>query len=162
MIDADPAQSSDLALLRSNVEGLVEEVRETVADLRQEERISILRHARRLASEIEDIKILVDLEERRGPRANLANEATSIISEAVRNAVQHSGATEIRISGQVDRDLGSVRVEDNGVGFDPSVPVENHYGVVGMKERADKIDATLDIESAPGVGTAVILEWDLR
>jgi signal transduction histidine kinase len=162
MLDADPAQSSELAMLRSNVEGLVEEVRETVADLRQEERVSLLRHARRLASETEEIKVVVELEERRGPRANLANEATSIMSEAVRNAVRHSGASEIRITGQVDKDLGTLRISDDGSGFDPSVPVENHYGVVGMKERAKKIDAKLTIESAYGVGTSVILEWDLR
>lgn len=162
MLQADPAQSGELEALRSNVAGLVEEVRATVADLRQSERISLLRHARGLATDYPDSKIVVDLQERRGPRAILGNEAVSLMSEAVRNAVRHSGADEIRISGLVDRDIGSIRISDDGVGFDPGIPVDKHYGVVGMRERARKMDAQLVIESAPGMGTSIMVEWDHR
>lgn len=162
MLQAGPGQSGDLQALRSSVEGLVEEVRGTVADLRQDEKVSLLRHARRLVTDYPEAKIVVDLEERRGPRAKLGTDAASLMSEAVRNAVRHSQAEEIRISGLVDRDLGRVMISDDGVGFDPDIPVPNHYGVIGMKERARKMEAQLVIESSPGMGTSIVIEWDHR
>ena len=54
-------------------------------------------------------------------------------------------------------------VHDNGVGFDPrldrgdgeSIP---GYGLTAMRERVEKLDGTLDIESTPGEGTTVAVK----
>jgi signal transduction histidine kinase len=57
-----------------------------------------------------------------------------------------------------------VRVLDNGVGFDPNVlwRGENHWGIVGMRERARLIGADLQIESQPGEGTTILLRLPLH
>ncbi len=103
-----------------------------------------------------------DLEERRPPRPAQIGDLTSIITEATRNAHQHSGANKIVISGEIDRSYGSCSVVDDGKGFDPETEPEGHYGLVGMKERASKIGATIKFDSKPGVGTAVTVEWGSR
>jgi signal transduction histidine kinase len=58
----------------------------------------------------------------------------------------------------------SLRVEDDGRGFEPpagSSGPEGHYGIRGMHERAGEIDAALVLESIPGGGTRVSVEAPL-
>jgi len=53
-----------------------------------------------------------------------------------------------------------MRVRDNGCGIDPQVLQEGregHWGLTGMRERAERIGANLAIESAAGGGTVVQL-----
>jgi two-component system sensor histidine kinase UhpB len=45
-------------------------------------------------------------------------------------------------------------VEDNGRGFDPTVPSRG-YGLAGMQERVEGLMGTMDISSAPGQGTRI-------
>ena len=89
----------------------------------------------------------------------MIGDLTSIVTEAVRNAHKHSKASRIVISGQVDRAFGVCSVVDDGIGFDPEHEPEGHYGLIGMRERVQRIGATIKIESKPGVGTAVTVEW---
>ncbi|MFZ0013475.1 MAG: ATP-binding protein, partial [Acidimicrobiia bacterium] len=102
------------------------------------------------------------IDERRPPRPAQIGDLTSIIAEAARNAHQHSHASRVVVSGQVDRVFGRCSVVDDGVGFDPQDEPEGHYGLIGMRERAAKIGATIKFESKPGVGTAVTVEWGSR
>ena len=53
-----------------------------------------------------------------------------------------------------------LRVEDDGVGFDPAAPEvrSRRLGLTSMEERTRRIGATLEIVSAPGAGTTVRLE----
>jgi signal transduction histidine kinase/ligand-binding sensor domain-containing protein len=79
-----------------------------------------------------------------------------IAQEAVSNAVTHSGSRSVLIT--LDRTAARVRlrVEDEGSGFDSAQAARaGHYGVLGMRERAAHIGATLDLRSAPGSGTAI-------
>jgi signal transduction histidine kinase/ligand-binding sensor domain-containing protein len=79
-----------------------------------------------------------------------------IAQEAVSNAVTHSGTRSVLIA--LDRTAAEVRlrVEDEGSGFDSARAAQaGHYGVLGMRERAAHIGATLDLRSVPGSGTAV-------
>jgi hypothetical protein len=48
-----------------------------------------------------------------------------------------------------------LRVEDNGVGFEPRAVPRGHYGLVGLREQAAIIDAALHIHSVPNQGTTV-------
>ena len=49
-------------------------------------------------------------------------------------------------------------MRDNGKGFDAARLPEGHYGVMGMRERADRIGATVEIQS-DGSGTTVSVVW---
>jgi signal transduction histidine kinase len=78
--------------------------------------------------------------------------------EALVNALLHSTAT--RIEAEVEYSLRRVRVlvRDNGCGIDPRVAQtrkESHWGLLGMRERAESIGARLTILSRPGAGTEV-------
>ena len=82
-----------------------------------------------------------------------------MVTEAVRNAHKHSQASKVLISGRIQRDWGTVQVVDDGVGFDPEYEPDGHFGLIGMRERAEKIGASINFNSKSGVGTVVTLEW---
>jgi signal transduction histidine kinase len=90
----------------------------------------------------------------------VAVELRAILTEAVSNAIEHSSATSLSIEGEVDRDRGRITISDNGAGFDPSNLPAGHYGVLGMKERAEEIGGTLTIESNPTRGSRVTITWE--
>jgi signal transduction histidine kinase len=84
-------------------------------------------------------------------------ETYRIAQEAVRNAIDHADARHIRLS--LDRRPTGLwlGVVDDGRGFDPRTVDPRRLGIVGMRERAAAIGATLRIESATGHGTHVSL-----
>jgi len=77
----------------------------------------------------------------------------SIVQEAVANAIKHSGASELRIVADGDR----LVISDNGKGFDPGVVPPGHFGLAGMRERAERFRGSVAVESAPGHGTRIII-----
>ena len=164
MQQSDHAEvAADLQVLRSNVTKLVEDVRGSVADLRSAPGPTLTARVHTGASKLSgNPPVIVDIDERRPPRATIIGDLESIINEATRNAHRHSEASKVVISGQVDRSFGSCSVVDDGVGFDTQHQPEGHFGLVGMKERAAKIGATIKFDSKPGVGTAMTVEWGSR
>jgi signal transduction histidine kinase len=75
----------------------------------------------------------------------------SIIQESLANVIKHSQATEMEITATTT----SLRIHDNGCGFDLSKIPYGHFGLSGMKERCLKIGATLTLQSQPGAGTTI-------
>jgi hypothetical protein len=83
------------------------------------------------------------------------DEVYRIALEAIRNACIHSRASEMDIELTYGRDL-TIKVHDNGRGFDPSLVQTGkpgHFGMSGMKERASRIGARVSFATAPGNGT---------
>ena len=79
-----------------------------------------------------------------------------VAQEALANIERHSQATAVRVVWRCDGGRALIDVTDNGVGFDQSRAGRiDSYGVLGMRERASSIGATLEIVSAPGRGTRV-------
>jgi signal transduction histidine kinase len=96
------------------------------------------------------------------PELNLAGEyATAcfrIVQEAITNIVRHAEATQAVVSVEQDGESILVRVTDNGRGMDLETALaQGHFGLVGMRERASLLLAPLEIHSAPGQGTTVIV-----
>jgi signal transduction histidine kinase/ligand-binding sensor domain-containing protein len=79
-----------------------------------------------------------------------------IFKEALNNAVRHSKCRTLRVDVQVNESGLHLRVADDGIGFDTSSEAAGN-GMASMRRRAERIDATLDVISAPGHGTAVLL-----
>jgi signal transduction histidine kinase len=50
-------------------------------------------------------------------------------------------------------------VRDDGNGFDPSAVTGDHMGLRIMRERLDRVEASLAVDSAPGRGTTVTVVW---
>jgi len=79
--------------------------------------------------------------------------------EAIRNACMHSSANRIDIALEYGHDV-ILRISDDGVGIDTAVietGKEGHFGLRGMRERAERIGATFTLVSGPGIGTAITL-----
>ncbi|MCI0545281.1 MAG: histidine kinase [Actinobacteria bacterium] len=158
-----PELASDLQVLRSNVTKLVEDVRASVADLRTAPGPTLTaRILQGTAGFGAPPTLIVDIEERRPPRAAIIGDLTSILIEATRNAHVHSGGSKIVVSGQVDRNFGRCVVADDGSGFDPENEPAGHFGLLGMKERAGKIGASIKFDSKTGEGATVTVEWGNR
>ncbi|MEO9018111.1 MAG: GAF domain-containing sensor histidine kinase [Mycobacterium sp.] len=83
----------------------------------------------------------------------LADHAEAVVSEAVSNAVRHSGATALTVQIKVEDDL-SIEVIDNGRGM-PEVVTSS--GLANLRQRAEESGGTFDIGSQPGAGTR--LRW---
>jgi signal transduction histidine kinase len=82
-----------------------------------------------------------------------------ISAEAVRNAVQHGGATRIDIT--LTDDPLRLSVTDDGSGFDVEAPVSSRaggFGLTSMRERAAAVGGQLSIKSSSGDGTTVEVE----
>lgn len=83
-----------------------------------------------------------------------------IVGEALRNVAQHAGGSTARVGLQYGQDGVVVTVEDNGRGFDVdetfrSAEDRGHFGVVGMRERAEAAGGHLVVRSEPGKGSLV-------
>jgi two-component system sensor histidine kinase UhpB len=79
--------------------------------------------------------------------------------EALNNIAKHARASRVDIVLEQTADAVSLIVEDNGLGFDPSAlgTTSAGFGLIGMRERAALAGAELQIESAPGAGTTIML-----
>jgi len=81
-----------------------------------------------------------------------------LAQEALNNALKHSNARRIRIAlGTASGEI-FLSVTDDGIGFRPEAPADaesQHFGMIGMRERAAKLGAKLEILSVPGDGCSV-------
>jgi signal transduction histidine kinase len=86
-----------------------------------------------------------------------------IAQEALNNVVKHAQATRVDVVLDAGRDTVLLIVEDDGVGFDAAASESKPtgIGVLGMRERAGLIGATLQVESSPDKGTTVYLRYPL-
>jgi signal transduction histidine kinase len=82
-----------------------------------------------------------------------------IAQEALNNITKHSEATEINVALICDQKQVVVSICDNGLGFDPEATPPGHFGLAIMRERAEKIGATLLLTSRPGDGTEIAVTW---
>lgn len=89
------------------------------------------------------------------------NELLSIGQEAVTNAVRHARAHCIDINLSFEAKKLRLTIVDDGCGFTGQVNSfgpDGHFGLQGMRERAEQIEAELSVTSAPGQGTRVCVE----
>jgi signal transduction histidine kinase len=76
--------------------------------------------------------------------------------EALRNVERHARATHVVVTLKSIHDAQlELRIEDNGIGFDPGAHRPGHFGIVGLREQAELIGAELQIHSKPNEGTKI-------
>jgi ligand-binding sensor domain-containing protein len=156
--------------LRTGLEGalnrgeeIIVEGRNRVRELRVDENglPEVLRKSIDDASLDCDVEIELEIEGfARDLRRGVATEVGQIAREALSNACRHAEASRIVLSVEFGLRHLNVRIADDGKGLGTSssgadgVP---HFGLSGMRERADRLKASFNIDSAPGKGTEVYL-----
>ncbi len=158
---------SELRRLRLQVDRSVRDARESILELR--------RHPIRAPRLAESLAQLADdTETRHGIRPTVAVvgrrpdhaspdvdlQLFRIAQEAVTNAIRHGRPTRIDISVSYDDSQVALTIADNGCGFDPHAqtngPHDNeHFGLITMSERVERVGGGLRIESVLGTGTTV-------
>ena len=81
-----------------------------------------------------------------------------IAQEAVANASKHAQASRIKVELERTTKIVSLKIIDNGCGFqvdDAFAGMGGHFGLIGIRERAERIGGEFQLESQPGSGTQV-------
>ena len=84
-----------------------------------------------------------------------------VTQEALNNVIKHAHATRVDVVLEGQEETVTLVIEDDGVGFEPAAldPAATGIGLVGMRERAALVGATLQVESAAGRGTTIYLRY---
>ncbi|HEY3959154.1 MAG TPA: ATP-binding protein [Solirubrobacteraceae bacterium] len=103
------------------------------------------------------VEVDLDLESEVLVEAEWRNALLRILHEASTNAIRHGGAERIRVRMRNGPHGPSLRVTDDGVGFDvqAAVAAGGGLGLTSMRERAEMLGARLSISSRPGAGAVV-------
>lgn len=151
----------ELVVLREGVRAATTEVREALYDLRSEvaedkdfEHV-MAEFAGRVAAR-SDLRVTIDSQTSTRLPLMQERELWRIAQEAVINVERHASASSVKIRWRCDREAAELTVEDDGRGMDagPSGRSDS-FGIVGMRERATSVGASLEIQSEPGEGTTV-------
>lgn len=160
---ARPGVQDRVLAIRRRVEGYLREARLSIWDLRTPHVAARdLPQALREVSQraIGDRPVRLDVVVNGAPQRcppRVKEQLLLIGQEAVNNAVRHGQPTRVGLELDCDEHSTRLRVSDDGRGFDPNDALRavGHYGLRGMRERAEQVRGTIEIESAPGRGTRV-------
>jgi ligand-binding sensor domain-containing protein len=164
-----PEHKSRLEDIIEDSAGCLREARRSVADLRNsslpESGLSAaIAGAARQSVAPSGARLKLNLEPVPGNlSADVEYNLVRIAQEAVTNSVKHSGARTIEVVLAATQDSMRLSVQDDGSGFvRAGEPAGNHYGLVGMQERARDIGAVFQVASELGQGTTVSVALPIR
>ena len=82
-----------------------------------------------------------------------------ILREILTNVNKHAKASKVIINTSLEAEMIYIRIEDDGIGFDyfHFDRLYEHYGIIGMKERAKAVEGELLIDSHKKKGTCITL-----
>jgi signal transduction histidine kinase len=104
-----------------------------------------------------NIRVVANGRPRRCP-PHIEEQLLKIGQEAISNAVRHGQAAEIDVTLEYRRNVVSLSVADNGLGFVPedyARASEEHWGLKNMRERAAEVGGRFGVTSGPGGGTVI-------
>jgi signal transduction histidine kinase len=165
-LPADSPAKPPLSRVLELVRQVIDEGRNAVRGLRSSENSSLeleqafsrIQHELGIHDEI-PFRIIVDGETRPLHPA-LRDDVYRIGREALVNAFRHARATSVEVQLEYSIKQFRILVRDNGLGIDPQVLQsgrEGHFGLSGMRERAERIGARLKVWSRAETGTEVEL-----
>jgi signal transduction histidine kinase len=81
-----------------------------------------------------------------------------VAQEAIENVLHHANAQKLTLALDFNQDGALLSIQDNGLGFKPGKKnLSGHFGLSGMKERAQLVGGELRIDSYPTKGTTIQL-----
>jgi signal transduction histidine kinase len=161
--DGTPARSY-LDMARRMARHSLTEARRSVMDLRAsalegQNLAAAIESGTRLWTAGSGVEVAVEVT---GTGAKLGEEMEQhllrIAQEAVTNALKHAEASQIGVKLHLAAHTLQLRIRDDGRGFDQQNVFSSrtgHFGVIGMRERAERLGGNLRLISNPGAGTEV-------
>ena len=164
-----PDQKSAIDELQGLVQQALTNLRRMIRGLRPIylEDLGLVASLEMLVQEMEQssnlpIKIMVSGEDcRLEPQKELM--VYRMVQESLNNVIQHATAKQAWVFIIFSKENLKIQIKDDGKGFlMPSSPSEfpqkGHFGLLGLYERADLINAQLEVISSPGAGTTVSIQ----
>lgn len=91
----------------------------------------------------------------------IMHEVLMVAREALYNSIRHAQPKKIQVGVYFEEERCAVSIRDDGSGFDTaglSHPPENHYGLIGIRERVERIGGKFGLHSELGAGTELSIE----
>jgi ligand-binding sensor domain-containing protein/signal transduction histidine kinase len=151
---------------RTHLRSAIDEAREAVWDLRQNSAVTDIspllgRMAERVSHEF-GVPIACQVSGK--PFAldqSTVHEVLMVAREALYNSVRHGHPRKVDLGVWFQENTCSVEVRDDGTGFDPAMfssAAAGHYGLIGMKERVERIGGKFVLSSRLGEGTELTIQ----
>jgi two-component system, NarL family, sensor histidine kinase DegS len=153
--------------MRKMVRSSLYEVRRIIYDLRPMalDDLGLLPTIKKYLNNIEEFNNIhieftaLKAEKRLNPKYEVA--LFRLTQEAVQNAVKHAEPTTIKVRLEVMQELVVISIIDDGRGFDITQRKENSFGIIGMRERVEMLDGSINFYSEIGKGTRVLIKVPL-
>jgi PAS domain S-box-containing protein len=161
LLDKDPAAAREkLAELRDLQRDALAEMRALIFELRpssleQDGLVQAIRNHAAAVGARTGLAVTVEAEPVERLPLDAEEALYRIAQESLHNVVKHAGACVAQIRVGQDADCVVLTVVDDGEGFDPEQVGRGHLGLVGMRQRAERVGAEIGIASKPGAGTRV-------
>ncbi|MCK6579396.1 MAG: type IV pili methyl-accepting chemotaxis transducer N-terminal domain-containing protein [Anaerolineae bacterium] len=168
----DAEATAELQRIRSALHQSGHEVRQSITSLREG---SLLRQSLqdRLTSAADEfvkagetpIDLRIELDSSLAIPPDEAEQAFRVVQEALQNVRRHAQARLVTIRLESRETQFAIRVEDDGVGFDPEAPSldgNDHFGISIMRARAARIGGQITLRSQPHKGTQMTLAWSAQ
>ena len=163
-LDGSSPALGQLVRIRRHVEAYIREARQSIWDLRSpvletHDLLAALREFGKEAATRANARFSATATGT--PREcppKVENQLLRIGQEAVTNAVRHAGASRINLELRFDDRSVTLRVSDDGCGFeyhDDAHDADNHYGLTSMRERAKELGGRFNVVSGAGRGTVI-------
>ncbi len=120
---------------------------------------------RRLAHDVAEesgLTVVADVDPSLAARLSpIAGDIIQLVREAVSNAVRHAGPGTCRVTLAEESGWAVLEIADDGRGFDSGVPSAGGQGLPNLRERAEALKGSMEIETTPGQGTTVRIRLPL-
>jgi len=168
----DIENQSEIIFMQENVETAIDQVRMIVSEMYspirvdQKEFLEQFKFVIKEFDEVTGIAVSLDVTGVGESVSHLTplvqEQLLMIIKEALTNVRKHADAENVTIRFNSDQDCIRVLIEDNGKGFQSELDRGNHHlGLRIMQTRAERSGGSVRIESAPNIGTKVIVSLPL-
>jgi ligand-binding sensor domain-containing protein/nitrate/nitrite-specific signal transduction histidine kinase len=167
--ESDPGEGHQLLQeLRQLSRGALAEMRTLLLELRpaalvETELGDLLHQLAEATTGREGIPVTVTMQGQGTLPPNVHVALYRMAQEALNNIVKHARASQATVSlchnPSPEGEHVELRIGDDGCGFDPHAVLPDHLGLSILRERAQAIEATLEIKSRPDHGTQVIVVW---
>lgn len=161
----DPLLLEKLEEMRTLAEGTISVVRHIASDLRPSALdLGLAPAIEWLTQDLEshsDICCRLEFEnEEISMNDTQATAVFRVVQESLTNVARHASASEVVISLKNSNGQLQLQIRDDGCGFDPAAVTQSRgFGLFGMRERTLGLGGKLQINSAPGRGTTVSIEF---